>query len=236
MEVRHQAEIPWRSTRRSGSPRPGSPAPWRSSSRSRSTPRPGTTTCPVPPPPPLPVRRGGVLARSLGLLADRRRRVGIYAGMGCIDAGPALARVAELLQAPVATSVSGKGCIPDAHPLAVGWGYGKQGTRAAEQVFRDVDLVLAVGVRYSEVSTANYAIPQHDTSSTSTPTRTTWAGTSTPASSSAPTRGSSSTACSPMPRPSGVQPAPRSGRGSATLASSTAARIPGSGSSAASTR
>ena len=66
-----------------------------------------------------------------------------------------------MLQAPVATSVSGKGCIPDGHPLAVGWGYGKQGTRAAEKAFQDVDLVLAVGVRYSEVSTANYAIPQH---------------------------------------------------------------------------
>src|SRR6185437_15569957 len=52
--------------------------------------------------------------------------------------------------------------IPDGHPLAVGWGYGRQGTRAAERAFRQVDLVLAVGVRYSEVSTANYAIPQHD--------------------------------------------------------------------------
>jgi len=65
-----------------------------------------------------------------------------------------------MLQAPVATSVSGKGCMPDSHPLAVGWGYGKQGTRTAEKVFRDVDLVLAVGVRFSEVSTANYAIPK----------------------------------------------------------------------------
>ena len=52
--------------------------------------------------------------------------------------------------------------IADAHPLAVGWGYGAQGTRAAEKVFKDVDLVLAVGVRYSEVSTANYAIPEID--------------------------------------------------------------------------
>ena len=96
------------------------------------------------------------------ILSDRRRRVGIYAGLGCVDAGPSLTAVAELLQAPVATSVSGKGCISDMHPLAVGWGYGKQGTRAAEAAFKDVDLVLAVGVRYSEVSTANYAIPKHD--------------------------------------------------------------------------
>jgi acetolactate synthase-1/2/3 large subunit len=99
---------------------------------------------------------------ALALLGDRRRRVGIYAGLGCVDASPSLAAVAELLQAPVATSVSGKGCIPDTHPLAVGWGYGSQGTRAAEAAFKQVDLVLAIGVRYSEVSTANYAIPKHD--------------------------------------------------------------------------
>lgn len=99
--------------------------------------------------------------RALRLLSDRRLRVGIYAGMGCNDAVPALIAVAELLQAPVATSVSGKGVIPDAHPLAVGWGYGSFGTRTAEKQFKDLDLVLAVGVRYSEVSTANYSIPDH---------------------------------------------------------------------------
>jgi len=52
--------------------------------------------------------------------------------------------------APVATSVSAKGAFPESHPLAVGWGYGPQATKAAEEVFADVDLVLAVGVRYSE--------------------------------------------------------------------------------------
>jgi acetolactate synthase-1/2/3 large subunit len=117
---------------------------------------------PVPPPTPVPFDEaayGQVLAH----LRDRRRRVGIYAGAGCADNGGTLAAVAEMLQAPVATSVSGKGCIPDSHPLAVGWGYGRQGTKAAEKAFKDVDLVLAVGVRYSEVSTAYYAIPSHDT-------------------------------------------------------------------------
>jgi acetolactate synthase I/II/III large subunit len=116
-----------------------------------------------PPPPPYPVPFDEAVYRQIVChLQDRRRRVGIYAGLGCADAGPSLTAVAELLQAPVATSVSGKGVIADSHPLAVGWGYGKQGTRAAEAAFKDVDLVLAVGVRYSEVSTANYAIPHHD--------------------------------------------------------------------------
>ncbi len=162
IEVRHQAEIPgalFQAFRlaRSGEPGPAAviiPYPlyqevW-------------DYDQPVPPPYPVPFDEAAY-SQALAHLADRRRRVGIYAGLGCIEAAPALAAVAELLQAPVATSVSGKGCIPDAHPLAVGWGYGRQGTRAAEAAFRDVDLVLAIGVRYSEVSTANYAIPQPGT-------------------------------------------------------------------------
>lgn len=96
---------------------------------------------------------------TLALLSNRNCRVGIYAGFGCMDFSADLVRAAEILQAPVATSVSGKGAIPENHPLSVGWGYGPQGTRTAEAIFKQIDLVLAVGVRYSEVSTANYAIP-----------------------------------------------------------------------------
>ena len=114
-------------------------------------------------PPPYPVAFDETAyRRAVGVLSDKKSRVGIYAGMGCLDVGPALACAAEILQAPVATSVSGKGAIPDAHPLAVGWGYGAQGTRAAEKAFKEVDIVLAVGVKYSENSTASYAIPGHD--------------------------------------------------------------------------
>ncbi|HWG46473.1 MAG TPA: thiamine pyrophosphate-binding protein [Gemmataceae bacterium] len=97
---------------------------------------------------------------ALHLLSQRGFKVGIYAGMGCMDYSVALTNVAEVLQAPVATSVSGKGVINECHPLAVGWGYGPQGTRAAENAFKKVDVVLAIGVRYSEVSTAFYSIPQ----------------------------------------------------------------------------
>lgn len=99
--------------------------------------------------------------RALALLSNQRFRIGIYAGWGCMAYSPALVRVAELLQAPVATSMAGKGAMPENHPLSVGWGYGPQGTRAAEQAFRHVDAVLAIGVRYSEVSTGFYSQPQH---------------------------------------------------------------------------
>ncbi|MFO0910735.1 MAG: thiamine pyrophosphate-binding protein [Isosphaeraceae bacterium] len=162
IEVRHQAEIPGAIFQAFRLARAGEPGPV-------------AVLIPFPlyslvwdfdqaPPPPMPVPFDeACYQRVVAHLSDRRKRVGIYAGLGCVEATDSLVRVAELLQAPVATSVSGKGVIPDHHPLAVGWGYGKQGTRTAERAFKEVDVVLAVGVRFSEVSTANYAIPRHDT-------------------------------------------------------------------------
>jgi acetolactate synthase-1/2/3 large subunit len=97
--------------------------------------------------------------QALAVLRNPRYRVGIYAGQGCLDASHGLTRVAEMLQAPVATSVSGKGSINECHPLAVGWGYGPHATRTAELAFQKVDVVLAVGVKYSEVSTGFYSNP-----------------------------------------------------------------------------
>ncbi len=224
IEVRHQAEIPgaiFQAFRVAAAGEPGPavvviPFPFYQAAWDYDQ--------PAPPPYPVPFDEAAY-GRALAHLSDRKRRVGIYAGLGCVDAGPSLAAVAELLQAPVATSVSGKGCIPDAHPLAVGWGYGKQGTRAAESAFKDVDLVLAIGVKYSEVSTANYAIPA--------------AGHPDPRRHQPPVPGPeraharlrpgatpacSSTGCSPTPPPSAAPPAPGSGRTSGNGGRSTAAR------------
>jgi acetolactate synthase-1/2/3 large subunit len=114
----------------------------------------------APPAPPEVSFDEGAVAKAVQLLSNRKLRVGIYAGLGCMDYAQDVGRAAELLQAPVATSVSGKGVIAENHPLAVGWGYGPQATRTAESAFKDVDLVLAIGVRYSEVSTGFYAIPK----------------------------------------------------------------------------
>lgn len=107
--------------------------------------------------------------RAIALLSDVRQRVGIYAGYGCMDAGDHLAAAAELLQAPVATSVSGKGAIDECHPLAVGWGYGPHASTVAEAAFSreplhprqtGIDVLLAIGVKFSEVSTGFYGNPR----------------------------------------------------------------------------
>lgn len=124
--------------------------------------------CP-PPTPQAPPFDDAAFEKALALLANQTQRVGIYAGMGCQGHGDALAAVAELLQAPVATSVSGKGAVNEGHPLAVGWGFGPHASEVAEHVFAGekahplktgVTTLLAIGVKFSEVSTGFYGNPQ----------------------------------------------------------------------------
>jgi acetolactate synthase-1/2/3 large subunit len=122
-----------------------------------------------PPAIPAPPFDDAAFERALPFLMDQKHRVGIYAGAGCMNFTTELAAVAELLQAPVATSVSGRGVISECHPLAVGWGFGPHASEVAEKVFAGekkhpvksgVDTLLAIGVKFSEVSTGFYGNPQ----------------------------------------------------------------------------
>jgi acetolactate synthase-1/2/3 large subunit len=124
----------------------------------------------VPPPAmPEPAFDDAAFDRALPLLRDPSARIGIYAGHGCMAYPDELTAVAELLQAPVATSVSGKGAICETHPLAVGWGYGPHASEVAEKVFAGdrlhpfktgVTTLLVIGAKFSEVSTGYYGNPQ----------------------------------------------------------------------------
>jgi acetolactate synthase-1/2/3 large subunit len=102
--------------------------------------------------------------RAIKFLSQPTYKVGIYAGQGCMDYSDQLVQLAETLQAPVATSVSGKGAFPENHPLSVGWGYGTHATKTAEKtfagMFHGIDILLAIGVRFSEVSTGFYNLPK----------------------------------------------------------------------------
>lgn len=80
----------------------------------------------------------------------------IIAGGGVIasGAGKELAQVAELLMAPVATSLMGKGAIPSNHPLSLGL-CGMHGRHEANYMVPDADVLLVVGARFSDRTTAN---------------------------------------------------------------------------------
>lgn len=72
----------------------------------------------------------------------------ILLGGGAIDAGAAALAVAEAIGAPVATTVNGKGAVPETHPASLG------ATLTLEPVYgalQSADVVLAVGTELSEV-------------------------------------------------------------------------------------
>jgi len=74
----------------------------------------------------------------------------IYAGQGVhyAKAWPELRQVAELLEAPVGTSLEGKSSFPETHPLALGAG-GPSMSRALATHVSESDVVLGVGVSFS---------------------------------------------------------------------------------------
>ena len=85
---------------------------------------------------------------------------GIFAGWGSRGARESLLSIAEMLGAPVATSLQGLSVFPYDHPLHTGMGFGPASVPAAENAFSGIDAMLAVGVRFGEIATGSYgAIP-----------------------------------------------------------------------------
>ncbi|RLI04359.1 biosynthetic-type acetolactate synthase large subunit [Candidatus Bathyarchaeota archaeon] len=95
------------------------------------------------------------IGRAADLLANAEKPV-IIAGGGIIASGASseLVALAELLQAPVSTTLMGKGCIPENHPLSLGL-LGMHGTIASNIIVSEADVLLAVGMRFSDRTTGN---------------------------------------------------------------------------------
>jgi len=75
----------------------------------------------------------------------------ILAGGGVIlsNASAELVQFAESLNIPVATTLMGKGVIPEMHPLSVGM-VGMHGRKAANYLISECDVLFAVGCRFSD--------------------------------------------------------------------------------------
>lgn len=81
---------------------------------------------------------------------------------GGVVASGAEAELAELagrLSAPVATTVSGQGAIPDEHPLAVGVVGSNGGTPETRAIVDRADLVFFIGCRAGSVTTERWRHP-----------------------------------------------------------------------------
>ena len=81
----------------------------------------------------------------------------IWSGGGVIisNAATLLREIAELLMAPVVTSLIGKGGFPENHPLSLG-PIGMHGRPEANKTICEADCILAVGVRFSDRSTGRF--------------------------------------------------------------------------------
>lgn len=82
----------------------------------------------------------------------------IFAGWGAVDASTELIALAELLGAPVATTLQGLSSFPGNHPLHTGVGFGASGLPAAQKAFSDCDCLIAIGARFGELGTGSYGI------------------------------------------------------------------------------
>lgn len=105
---------------------------------------------PVTDPHPLQVKKAAEF------LLNAERPV-ILAGGGIILSGASdeLLKLAEYLSAPVATTLMGKGAIPEDHPLCLGM-IGMHGSAAANKIILEADVLLAVGTRFSDRSTGRF--------------------------------------------------------------------------------
>jgi len=112
----------------------------------------------------FPSRRAGPnpqeIAQAAEALLSAREPVFVCGGGPIIAGAEAeMAAIAELLEAPVASTVSGHGVIADDHPLAVGVVGSNGGTVPTREVLMGADLVCFVGCRAGSVTTERWRYP-----------------------------------------------------------------------------
>lgn len=91
-------------------------------------------------------------------LLVKAKKPGIFLGWGAVDATDVVTRIAEHLNAPVATTLQGVSSFPATHPLHTGMSFGPSSVPAAENAFRQCDVMLAVGTRFGEIGTGSFGV------------------------------------------------------------------------------
>ncbi|AGL18272.1 3D-(3,5/4)-trihydroxycyclohexane-1,2-dione acylhydrolase (decyclizing) [Actinoplanes sp. N902-109] len=103
-----------------------------------------------------PVPEPAALARAAEVIRGARRPL-LIAGGGAVysEASAALDAFARATGIPVADTQAGKGALSWDHPHAVG-GVGATGTPVANRLAREADVIIGVGTRYSDFTTASH--------------------------------------------------------------------------------
>ena len=92
----------------------------------------------------------GQLKKAAAMLASAKRPLLLAGGgVNISRGGEALRRVAELCNAPVVTTIMGKGALSCDHPLYIG-NMGMHGNIAANTAVSECDLLFSVGTRFND--------------------------------------------------------------------------------------
>jgi acetolactate synthase I/II/III large subunit len=81
----------------------------------------------------------------------------VMAGQGCAGAAPGLRELAELLGSPVLTTISGRGVLPEDHPLALGFDPARGDVQELNELVARSDCLLAVGCKLTAAGTDGFA-------------------------------------------------------------------------------
>ena len=89
--------------------------------------------------PPITMPDPELIDKAAALLAEAKKPL-LFVGGGAVAASEEVLAIAEMLEAPVVSSTGGKGIVSDRHYLA-------QSALAGHELWRETDIVLAVGTR-----------------------------------------------------------------------------------------
>jgi acetolactate synthase I/II/III large subunit len=90
------------------------------------------------------------------ILAARKPVIYVGGGATLSDSAEELRRLAEIVQAPVTTTLMGMASFPRKHPLALGM-LGMHGTYYANMAVTNADLLIAIGARFDDRVTGKIA-------------------------------------------------------------------------------
>ena len=97
------------------------------------------------------------LDRAVELLSQAKQP-GLFLGWGAVDVSDACIKIADLLAAPVSTTLQGLSAFPANHPLHTGMSFGPAAVPAATEAFEGCDCLLAIGTRFGEIGTGSFGV------------------------------------------------------------------------------
>jgi len=107
----------------------------------------------------IPQPNDNLVAQAIEMLKQAKNPM-MFVGWGALGANPELIELAELLCAPVSTTLQGKSAFPNSHPLYTSVGLGASSKPSAQWALEKHDLLLAIGTRFGEIATGSYGLDQ----------------------------------------------------------------------------